>query len=256
MNHQTPIIEVKNLKKSFNGNQVLRGVNLKVNAGESTVIIGGSGCGKSVLIKCILGLLEADSGSIKVTGEEMVGAGSSVKGNTLRKVSMLFQGSALFDSLPVWQNVAFLLLNDRGLSRSDAKELAIEKLKLVGLSPNVADLYPDEVSGGMKRRVALARAIAHDPKIIFFDEPTTGLDPIMTTVIHELILKCVSEVNATAITITHHMEGARHIADSVHMLHEGKMIWNGKPDELADPHDPYLRQFVLGLCEGPIQLTV
>lgn len=250
-------IELKNVIKSFGSKKVLQGVDLVVPKGSSTVIIGGSGTGKSVTLKCVLGLIQADSGSILIDGIETVGASARERDELMRKFGMLFQGGALFDSLPVWHNVAFGLIHgNRDMNKDDAKILAIEKLDAVGLGKNVADLYPAELSGGMQKRVALARAIATNPEIIFFDEPTTGLDPIMADVINDLIVKCVKELGATAMTITHDMASARKIADHVAMIHLGKIIWTGSIDELDNSGNPYVEQFIHGRANGPITDTI
>ncbi|SFI58659.1 ABC transporter ATP-binding protein [Celeribacter neptunius] len=246
------MIELKNVHKAFGAKQILRGVDLSVAKGESCVIIGGSGTGKSVTLKCILGLIRPDQGQIKVAGEDVTATGD--RDAFLARFGMLFQGAALFDSLPVWQNVAFRLL--RGSlkrPRAEAKEIAIAKLRRVGLGPDVADLFPAELSGGMQKRVGLARAIAADPEIIFFDEPTTGLDPIMAGVINELIREIVVEMGATAVTITHDMSSVRAIADKVAMLHGGKIRWHGPVAEMDAAHDPYLTQFITGSPDGPIE---
>jgi phospholipid/cholesterol/gamma-HCH transport system ATP-binding protein len=245
------MIELKSVHKSFGANAVLRGVDLTVPSGESMVIIGGSGTGKSVLLKCILGLIHPDSGTITLDGQDVEKA---VRDAFLARFGMLFQGGALFDSLPVWQNVAFRLL--RGLKKrpkAEAREIAIEKLRRVGLKPEVADLFPAELSGGMQKRVGLARAIAAEPEIIFFDEPTTGLDPIMAGVINELIREIVVEMGATAMTITHDMTSVRAIADKVAMLHGGKVRWTGPIQEMDATSDPYVQQFIHGRAEGPIE---
>ena len=254
-NKQQPKISIRNLKKAFGTQEVLRGLDLDVQTGQSVVIIGGSGVGKSVLIKCILGLLTPDAGSVKIDGCELVGARKKVMEQMMQRIGMLFQGSALFDSLSVWENVAFLLLQ-RGYKRAKAKSVAIEKLALVGMDARVADLYPAELSGGMKRRVALARAIAHDPEIIFFDEPTTGLDPIIGSVIDELIIKCVRTLKATAVTITHDIASARKIADRIAMLYNGKLIWDGAASEIDKSGNPYVEQFIKGQSKGPIDYGV
>lgn len=245
------MIELKSVHKSFGANAVLRGVDLTVPSGESMVIIGGSGTGKSVLLKCILGLIHPDSGAITLDGQDVEKAARDA---FLARFGMLFQGGALFDSLPVWQNVAFRLL--RGLKKrpkAEAREIAIEKLRRVGLKPEVADLFPAELSGGMQKRVGLARAIAAEPEIIFFDEPTTGLDPIMAGVINELIREIVVEMGATAMTITHDMTSVRAIADKVAMLHGGKVRWTGRIQEMDATSDPYVQQFIHGRAEGPIE---
>ena len=222
--------------------------------GPVTVIIGGSGTGKSVTLKCVLGIIRPDAGKIVVDGEDVTHAGGRKRETQLDKMGMLFQGGALFDSLPVWQNVAFRLLQGaRRKSRAEAREIAIEKLRRVGLTPDVADLFPAELSGGMQKRVGLARAIAAEPQIIFFDEPTTGLDPIMSDVINDLIREIVVEMGATAMTITHDMRSVRRIADRVAMLHEGVIQWEGPVAEIDGTDNPYVHQFVNGLPDGPIE---
>lgn len=243
------MIEIENLHKSFGSKTVLRGVSLRVERGESLVVIGGSGTGKSVLLKCILGLVAPDSGSIRVNGAPVIEA----REEFLSRFGMLFQGAALFDSLTVWQNVAFRLLRGpQKRPKAEARAVAVEKLARVGLGPEVADLFPAELSGGMQKRVGLARAIATDPTVIFFDEPTTGLDPIMSGVINDLINSVVREMGATAITITHDMSSVRAIADRVAMLHDGLIRWHGSIAEMAETSDPYVTQFIHGRAEGPI----
>ncbi len=245
------MIELQNLHKSFGAKPVLAGVNLSLPQGESMVVIGGSGTGKSVLLKCILGLIKPTSGTILLQGQDVRHAERDA---FLARFGMLFQGGALFDSLPVWQNVSFRLLRG-ALKRphQEAREIAIEKLRRVGLKPDVADLYPGELSGGMQKRVGLARAIAVNPEIIFFDEPTTGLDPIMAGVINELIREIVSEMGATTMTITHDMSSVRAIADNVAMLHDGVIKWTGPVADMDASGDPFLDQFIHGRAEGPIQ---
>jgi len=245
------MIRLEGVHKAFGKNEVLRGVDLHVPKGESMVIIGGSGTGKSVTLKCVLGLVTPDKGTITVDGEDVTRAD---RDTFLARFGMLFQGGALFDSLHVWENVAFRLLRG-SLKRpkAEAREIAIEKLRRVGLKPEVADLYPAELSGGMQKRVGLARAIAAEPEIIFFDEPTTGLDPIMAGVINELIREIVVEMGATAMTITHDMSSVRAIADKVAMLHDGVIQWTGPIAEMDTATDPYLRQFITGSAEGPIE---
>jgi phospholipid/cholesterol/gamma-HCH transport system ATP-binding protein len=251
-----PKISVRGLKKSFGPKRVLDGVDIDCGAGESLVIIGGSGTGKSVLIKSILGLLRPDAGSIRVDGVETVALKRSQREPLMRKFGMLFQGGALFDSLPVWENVAFGLTQGRGMAPAAAREIAIKKLAAVGLGPEVGALTPAELSGGMQKRVALARAIAAEPEILFFDEPTTGLDPIMADVINHLIIECVRELGATAISITHDMVSTRKIADRVAMLHNGRIIWHGPTAEIDHSDNPYVDQFVHGRADGPIQMEV
>lgn len=246
------MIRMENVHKAFGPNRVLQGINLEVPRGTSMVIIGGSGTGKSVALKCVLGLIRPDSGKIYVDGKDAADTGD--RDAFLARFGMLFQGGALFDSLPVWQNVAFRLLRG-SLKRptDEAREIAIEKLRRVGLKPDVADRLPAELSGGMQKRVGLARAIAAEPEIIFFDEPTTGLDPIMAGVINELIREIVTEMGATAMTITHDMTSVRAIADNVAMLHGGVIQWTGPVAQMDDSGDPYLDQFIHGRAEGPIE---
>lgn len=245
------MITLSQVTKSFDSNHVLRGVDLHVPRGESMVIIGGSGTGKSICIKCILGLIQPDSGKITVDGQNV---NRAERDAFLARFGMLFQGGALFDSMPIWQNVAFRLLRG-SLQRpkAEAREIAVEKLRRVGLSSDVADLYPSELSGGMQKRVGLARAIAAEPEIIFFDEPTTGLDPIMSGVINELIREIVVEMGATAITITHDMSSVRAISDKVAMLHNGVIQWTGAVSDLDNSGDPYVDQFISGSAVGPIE---
>lgn len=251
-----PKIRIRDVHKSFGPKVVLDGVSLDIMPGESVVVIGGSGTGKSVLLKSILGLLRPDMGSIRVDGEEVIGLGGRERERINRKFGMLFQGAALFDSLPVWENVSFGLIQGYGLSRPAARDKAVEVLAQVGLGAEVADLSPAELSGGMQKRVGLARAIACQPEIIFFDEPTTGLDPIMADVINDLIVKCVKGLGATALSITHDMASARKIADRIAMLYKGKVIWTGPADTVMDCDNPYVDQFVHGRADGPIAMSV
>jgi len=245
-----PRIELRDVHKTFGGNAVLAGVTLAVMPGESLVIIGGSGTGKSVTLKCILGIETPDRGEIRIDGTALDRVDRRA---FLRHFGMLFQGGALFDSLPVWQNVAFRLRHGRRpMPRREARARAIAKLARVGLGPETADLYPAELSGGMQKRVGLARAIAADPEIIFFDEPTTGLDPIMAGVINDLIRELVEEMGATAVTITHDMRTVATVADHVAMLHGGVVRWTGPVEAMATADDPHLTQFIHGRAEGPI----
>jgi phospholipid/cholesterol/gamma-HCH transport system ATP-binding protein len=244
------MIALRQVTRSFGRNAVLRGVSLDIPSGQSMVIIGGSGTGKSVLLKCILGLVRPDGGTITLDGQDVT---KVERDAFLARFGMLFQGGALFDSMRVWENVAFRLLRGGAKqSKTEARDRAIEKLRRVGLTPDVADLYPAELSGGMQKRVGLARAIAAEPEIIFFDEPTTGLDPIMAGVINALIREIVTEMGATAITITHDMSSVRAIADKVAMLHAGVIQWTGSVGELDATSDPYVQQFIHGRAEGPI----
>ena len=244
------MIALEGVRKAFGAKQVLQGVTLSAGTGESLVVIGGSGTGKSVLLKCILGLVEPDRGTIRLDGEDVARA---ERDPFLAKFGMLFQGGALFDSLRVWENVAFRLLRG-SLKRpkAEARAIAVEKLGRVGLGPETADLYPAELSGGMQKRVGLARAIAADPQVIFFDEPTTGLDPIMAGVINALIREIVTEMGATAMTITHDMSSVRAIADHVAMLHGGVIRWTGPVGDMDATPDPYVQQFIHGRADGPI----
>ncbi|MEM1129695.1 MAG: ATP-binding cassette domain-containing protein [Pseudomonadota bacterium] len=245
------MIRLDNVYKAFGPIEVLRGITLEVPRGESMVIIGGSGTGKSVTLKCVLGLIRPDSGQILVDGQD-VDAGD--RDAFLARFGMLFQGGALFDSLRVWENVAFRLRHGAlKRPRDEARNIAIEKLRRVGLKAETADMYPAELSGGMQKRVGLARAIAAEPEIIFFDEPTTGLDPIMAGVINDLIREIVVEMGATAMTITHDMTSVRAIADKVAMLHAGKIRWTGPVSEMDSADDPYLSQFITGSADGPIE---
>jgi len=251
-----PKIELKGVKKRFGPKIVLDGVDLAINEGDSIVIIGGSGSGKSVTIKCVLGILRADVGTIFVDGENVTRITGSKRDAVLRKFGMLFQGGALFDSLPVWENVAFGLIQGRGVPRARARDIALEKLAKVGLGSEVASLSPAELSGGMQKRVGLARAIAADPEIIFFDEPTTGLDPIMADVINELIHTTVRDLGVTAVSITHDMASARKISNRIAMIYKGKIIWDGLTKDIDRSGNPYVDQFIRGSAEGPIKMEV
>ena len=253
---KTPKIKLVGVKKHFGSKKVLDGVDLDVYPGESLVIIGGSGTGKSVTLKCILGLLNPDKGHVEIDGEKIDDLPRKEQEKLRRQIGMLFQSGALFDSLNVWENVAFSLLQNQKMNRVEARQIAIEKLAQVGLNETVADAYPADLSGGMKKRVGLARAIATNPAVIFFDEPTTGLDPIMSDVINDLIVSTVKQLGATALTITHDMSSARKIADRIAMLYEGKIIWVGTVKELEKTTNPYVRQFVAGSANGPINVEV
>jgi phospholipid/cholesterol/gamma-HCH transport system ATP-binding protein len=249
-------ISLRGVTKAFGAKKVLRGIDLDVTAGESMVVIGGSGTGKSVLLKCILGLMQPDDGSIKVDGVETVDLGDQGRSQVMRKFGMLFQGGALFDSLRVWENVAFGPIQSDGMPTEQARQVAIAKLGNVGLGPEIGELFPAELSGGMQKRVALARAIAREPDIIFFDEPTTGLDPIMADVINDLIVKCVSDLGATAVSITHDMASARKIGHRIGMLYDGRLIWQGPVADIDRSGNTYVDQFIHGRAEGPIQMQV
>lgn len=252
----TPKVELRGVKKRFGSKVVLDGIDLVINPGQSIVVIGGSGTGKSVMIKCVLGILKPDAGQIFVDGKDVTRLRGRAREDVLRKFGMLFQGAALFDSLTVWENVAFGLIQGHGVPRRRARDVAIEKLGKVGLGPDVAMLSPAELSGGMQKRVGLARAIAADPEIIFFDEPTTGLDPIMADVINDLIVTTVRDVGATALSITHDMVSSRKISDRIAMLYQGKIIWTGPTAEIDNSGNPYVDQFIHGRAEGPIKMEI
>jgi phospholipid/cholesterol/gamma-HCH transport system ATP-binding protein len=252
----TPKIQLIGVKKRFGNKVVLDGVDLTIEPKTSLVIIGGSGTGKSVTIKSILGLIRPDEGTILVDGEDITHINGAARDRVMKKFGMLFQGAALFDSLPVWENVAFGLIQGRGMGKKQARDIAIQKLAKVGLSEDVAFLSPSELSGGMQKRVGLARAIAADPEIIFFDEPTTGLDPIMADIINDLIVATVKDVGATTLSITHDMASARKISDRIAMLYGGRIIWTGPTAEIDRSGNPYVDQFIHGRAEGPIKMAV
>jgi phospholipid/cholesterol/gamma-HCH transport system ATP-binding protein len=245
-------IQMRSVHKSFGDKHILRGVDLDIEKGTSMVIIGGSGSGKSVTLKCILGLIKPERGSILIDGQDVTNMNDTERDVMMKKFGMLFQGGALFDSLPVWENIAFGLIHADKMEKVDARTIAIDKLKSVGLSEKIADLFPAELSGGMQKRVSLARAIATNPEIIFFDEPTTGLDPIMADVINDLIVQCVKDLGATALTITHDMASARKIADNVSMIYEGEMIWSDSIKHLDRSGNAHVDQFIHGRADGPI----
>lgn len=251
-----PILELKDVKKSFGSNRVLRGVNIDVAPGNSLVILGGSGSGKSVMLKNALGLMTPDSGQILFNGQDVTHDQGKEREAMRARMGMLFQSGALFDSLPVWENVAFRLLNAEKVKRAEAKERAIETLKKVRLGASIAHLYPAELSGGMQKRVALARAIITKPDLIFFDEPTTGLDPITADAINDLIIEQVKALGAASISITHDMASARKIADEIAMLYEGEIIWRGPADIIDNSGNDHVDQFVHGRAEGPIQPAI
>jgi phospholipid/cholesterol/gamma-HCH transport system ATP-binding protein len=252
----TAKVELRGVKKRFGPKIVLDGVDLTIQPGESLVVIGGSGTGKSVMIKCVLGILRPEAGEIYVDGNDVTHLRSRARDMILKKFGMLFQGAALFDSLPVWENVAFGLIQGRGMRRRKARDIAMEKLAKVGLGPEVGQLWPAELSGGMQKRVGLARAMAADPEIIFFDEPTTGLDPIMADVINNLIVDTVKDTGTTTLSITHDLVSARKIADRIAMLYKGKIVWEGPTSEIDNSGNPYVDQFINGRAEGPIQMEV
>jgi len=246
------MIEVHDLYKSFGAKAVLRGVELAIEPGETMVIIGGSGSGKSVLIKHMIGLLAPDKGNVTVGGEDLTDARDDDLNRIRRRFGMLFQGAALFDSMPVWQNVGFALIEHLHMPRAQVRDAAQEKLEMVGM-PDVLDLMPAELSGGMRKRVGLARAIAMDPEILLYDEPTTGLDPIMADVINRLIRTLQERLKVTSVVITHDMVSAYHIADRLAMLYQGRIIEIGTPHEIRTSENGVVHQFVTGSSEGPVE---
>ncbi|WP_421780944.1 ABC transporter ATP-binding protein [Kiloniella litopenaei] len=262
MNDKTDIpnedirIKIRGLTKSFGPKVILDNLDLDIYAGESLVVIGGSGTGKSVLLKCILGLLRPDSGTIEINGQDIVGLNNDDMEKVRRKFGMLFQYAALFDSLTILDNVAFGLIQAHGVPKKEAHRIALEKLSAVGLGERFATKFPSELSSGMKKRVGLARAIATTPETLFFDEPTTGLDPVMGDVIDQLIVKSVKELGATGLTITHDMDSAKRISDRIAMLYGGKITWVGPTNELEKTDNPYVHQFINGLLEGPIKVSL
>jgi phospholipid/cholesterol/gamma-HCH transport system ATP-binding protein len=251
-----PKISLKGVRKQFGEKVVLDGVDLDIMPGESVVIIGGSGSGKSVTLKCILGLLTPDAGEIEVDGESVVGISDREREHINDKIGMLFQTAALFDSLTVWENAAFGLIAGKGMARRQARKIALEKLAQVGLDEKFAMMSPSDLSGGMRKRVGLARAIAIEPEILFFDEPTTGIDPIMGDIINDLIIKCTEETGATALTITHDMASARKISDRIAMLYKGKIVWAGPTQEIERADNAIVQQFIHGRAEGPIEMEL
>jgi phospholipid/cholesterol/gamma-HCH transport system ATP-binding protein len=251
-----PKIRVRGLRKRFGDKLVLEGIDLDVMPGTSMVVIGGSGSGKSVLLKCILGLLDPDEGAIEIDGRDLYALPWKEREKTRQRIGMLFQNGALFDSLPVWENVTFALLAQQRLTRAEARTRAGDFLAQVGLAPAVGSLSPAELSGGMQKRVALARAIAAQPDIIFFDEPTTGLDPIMGAIIDGLIVDCVRRLGSTSVAITHDMASARRIGDTAAMLYGGRIIWHGPADQLMNSGNQVVDQFTHGRRDGPIQMAL
>jgi len=249
---QTGKIDISNLKKQFGPNRVLNGLNLSIKQGESLCLIGASGSGKSVALKCLIGLISADSGSIKVDGRETMNQSRAEHEALLRRFGMTFQFGALFDSLPIWENVTFRLRQKEKLSKKIAKEIAGDIINQLGLAPNVLDLFPAELSGGMQKRAAIARAIADKPEILLFDEPTSGLDPITSGVINDLILNSVRRLGATTLTISHDIESVRQIADSVAMIHRGRIIWCGPVTDMHHSGIAEVDQFVNGKAFGPL----
>jgi phospholipid/cholesterol/gamma-HCH transport system ATP-binding protein len=256
MTEAIPKLRIRGLRKSFGDKRVLDGIDLDVMPRTSMVVIGGSGSGKSVLLKCVLGLIQPDAGVIEIDGQDVLRMRRADAEAARARIGMLFQNGALFDSLPVWENVAFGLLAQRRIDRRAARVRSGEILAQVGLAASVGELSPAELSGGMQKRVALARAIAAQPDMMFFDEPTTGLDPIMGAVIDGLIVDCVKRLGSTAVAITHDMASARRIGDAAAMIHRGKIIWSGPAAALMDSGNPEVDQFTHGRREGPIQMEL
>ncbi len=252
----TPKLQLTGVKKRLRGRQVLDGVDLDVAPGQSLVVIGGSGVGKSVTLKCALGLMQPDAGHVYVDGADVTKMPAEIRARVMRKFGMLFQGAALFDSLTVWENVAFRLIYADRVPRNVARERAIETMRKVRLSPDFADVRPIELSGGMQKRAGLARAIIAKPDILFFDEPTTGLDPITADAINDLIVEMVKELGCAAVSITHDMASARKIADEIAMLYAGKIIWRGPSASIEESGNAHVDQFIHGRAEGPIQSVV
>lgn len=252
----TAKLQLVRVKKKLRGRQVLDGVDIDVAPGKSLVIIGGSGVGKSVTLKCALGLMTPDAGQVLVDGADVTRMTPSARAQVMRKFGMLFQGAALFDSLTVWENIAFRLIYADGVSRKDARERAIETMRKVRLAPEFADVRPVELSGGMQKRAGLARAIIAKPEIIFFDEPTTGLDPITADAINDLIVEMVKDLGCAAVSITHDMASARKIADEIAMLYQGKIVWRGPAASIDKSGNAMVEQFVHGRAHGPIQAVV
>ena len=253
---ETPKIVCEGVTKSFGDNHVLKGINLEIGNGDSVVLIGGSASGKTLILKCILGLVAPDAGSIRIDGRETVGLKETERKDLFNRTGVLFQQSALFDSQKVWENVAFRFLHEKGRTSMESRDLALDKLASVGMTEDVGELLPSEISGGMQKRVGFARAIANDPEIVLLDEPTAGLDPIMTNVVNDLILNGVRTLGATALSITSDMGGARKVADRIAMLYDGRIIWEGTPDAIENSGNDYVDQFVHKRAEGPIQMAI
>lgn len=251
-----PSIELKNISLGFDGNQVFEDVNLSIGSGQSLVVIGPSGCGKTVLLKTIIGVFEPDDGDILIGGKSVIGIRRSEREQINRRIGMLFQKSGLFDSLTVWENIAFRLLQEHDMSRSRARDIAIEKLALVGLDAREADLYPVELSGGMQKRIGIARAIATGPDVLLMDEPTAGLDPISSNMINDMILDVVGRLGVTVLSVNSDMIGAARTAETAAMLYDGQIIWLGETKTMHDSDNPYVSQFVNSHAEGPIPTLV
>jgi phospholipid/cholesterol/gamma-HCH transport system ATP-binding protein len=249
-------VRVSSLSKGFVGTPVLHDIDLALPTGKSSVLIGPAASGKSVLMKSLVGLYPPDSGTIEIDGRDITRLRGRERAELIEIIGMLFQQGGLFDSLPVWENIAFKLINRQRLDRTTAREIAIEKLAMVNLPPDTADLYPNELSGGMQKRVGLARAIAGDPELLLLDEPTAGLDPISTNRINDMIRNAVDMLGATALSITSDMESARHRYDHLFMIHEGRMLWTGPNSDIDQAANPYLQQMINGRAEGPITMRL
>ncbi len=251
-----PKIALAGVTKRFADNRVLEGIDLEVRAGESMVLIGPSGSGKTVALKCIIGLMRPDAGSIRIDGRETAGLSEGQRTGELARTGMLFQRAALFDSMTIWQNITFRLGQTRAIAAQEAREFAIGKLADVGLTPDVADLYPVELSGGMQKRVGIARAIADEPEMLLLDEPTAGLDPIMTQAINDLILENAEKLGATILSVTSDMDGARAIADRIAMIYDGRIIWCGAKDVADDSGNAHMHQLIHRRGDGPIEMML
>ncbi len=252
----TAKLQLVGIKKKLRGRQVLDGVDLDIAPGSSLVVIGGSGQGKSVTLKCALGLMKPDAGQVLVDGADVTKMPQEIRARVMRKFGMLFQGGALFDSLTIWENIAFRLIYADHIKRTDAREQAIEVMRRVRLAPEFADVRPIELSGGMQKRAGLARAIIAKPDILFFDEPTTGLDPITADAINDLIVEMVKDLGCAAVSITHDMASARKIADEIAMLHNGRIVWRGPAADIDNSGNAMVDQFIAGRADGPIQAIV
>jgi len=249
---RSPIISIKKLSISFHGNPyVLDGISLDIQEGEIFALLGPNGCGKTVLLKCIAGLLCVDNGNVLVRGTDITDMTFADRQRVLSPFSMLFQNNALFDSLTIAENIMYGISAVMNKINSNEMRAVVEKLNFVGLDASVANLYPDELSGGMNKRVALARTLANMPRLVFFDAPTTGLDPILTRMLDQLIISYVKKMQVSAILVTHDLESVRKIADRVGLMFYGKIIWTGTTQEMDETENPYVYQFIRGLSKGP-----
>lgn len=252
MSASAPLIQARGIYKSFAKKSVLNGLDFTVEKGESVVIIGRSGCGKSVFLKHLIGLVRPDSGQILIDGTDIANLPFKELSKIRMRFSMLFQSAALFDSLSVGENVGFMLYEHTHLPESEIRKRVEDALETVGLQ-GAADLRPSELSGGMRKRAGLARAICLKPEVVLYDEPTTGLDPIMSDAINDLIIDLNKRLNITSVIVTHDMRSAYKIATRIAMMHDGKMIYNGTPDQVRETDNAYVKQFISGSASGPIR---